>query len=97
MLAAAILRDQPKLKEKQQGIYGLKPKVFLCFHQEPIGLYADVKIRPLAFSLSNTTTSEGLSKWVNSIKGFFEKKPGMSRKSLWVIIKRVSKRIVSLR
>ena len=94
MLAAAILRDQPKLKEKQQGIYGLKPKIFLCFHQEPIGLYADVKIRPLAFSLSHATTSEGPSEWVNSIKGFPKKKPGMRRKSLWIIMKSLAKRIV---
>jgi hypothetical protein len=39
------LREIPELKERSPGIFYRKSKSFLHFHEDPSGLYADVRIR----------------------------------------------------
>jgi hypothetical protein len=36
------IRQRPGLKEKKLGIFYLKSKSFLHFHEDPAGLFADV-------------------------------------------------------
>ncbi len=37
------LRTLPLLKEKKRGIFYLKSKSFLHFHEDPAGLFADIR------------------------------------------------------
>ncbi len=39
----AEIRKLPELKEKQRGVFYLKSKAFLHFHEDPAGLFADIK------------------------------------------------------
>lgn len=39
----ARLRAIPALREKNRGVFYLKSKAFLHFHEDPTGLYADVR------------------------------------------------------
>jgi hypothetical protein len=39
----ARLRAIPALREKSRGVFYLKSKAFLHFHEDPTGLYADVR------------------------------------------------------
>ncbi len=36
------VRKQPQLKEKKRGTFYLKTKAFLHFHEDPVGLFADL-------------------------------------------------------
>ena len=38
------LRHREALKEKRPGVFYLKSKAFLHFHEDPKGLFADVRI-----------------------------------------------------
>ena len=38
------LRDIAGLKEKQRGIFYVKSKAFLHFHEDPAGLFADLRV-----------------------------------------------------
>ncbi len=37
------LRTLPGLKEKTRGVFYLKSRAFLHFHEDPTGLYADIR------------------------------------------------------
>jgi hypothetical protein len=37
------LRAQPALREKSRGVFYVKSKAFLHFHEDPAGLFADVR------------------------------------------------------
>jgi hypothetical protein len=40
-----VIRQQvPPLKEKQPGIFYLKSIAFLHFHEDPLGIFADLKV-----------------------------------------------------
>jgi len=39
----AQIRAAAPLKEKSRGVFYLKSKAFLHFHEDPTGLYADVR------------------------------------------------------
>lgn len=43
------LRTLPRLKEKKRGIFYFKSRAFLHFHEDPTGLYADVRLSGDAF------------------------------------------------
>jgi hypothetical protein len=38
----AALRARPALRERKRGIFYLKSKAFLHFHEDPAGVFADV-------------------------------------------------------
>jgi len=38
------LRDVPGLTERRRGVFYKKSKAFLHFHEDPTGLYADVRL-----------------------------------------------------
>jgi len=38
------LRDVPGLTERTRGVFYKKSKAFLHFHEDPTGLYADVRL-----------------------------------------------------
>jgi len=40
----ASLRAQPGLKEKSRGVFYRGGKAFLHFHEDPAGLFADVRL-----------------------------------------------------
>lgn len=39
----ARLRDTPGLIEKKRGVFYVKSRAFLHFHEDPTGLYADIR------------------------------------------------------
>ena len=42
----ARVRALPELKEKSRGVFYLRGKAFLNFHEDPAGLFADVRTVP---------------------------------------------------
>ena len=38
------LRKRPALREKRPGIFYLKSRAFLHFHEDPTGIFADVRL-----------------------------------------------------
>ena len=40
------LRGLPALREKSRGAFYLRSKAFLHFHEDPTGLFADVRLDP---------------------------------------------------
>lgn len=39
----AKIREQPGLKEKKRGVFYLKSSAFLHFHEDKLGMFADVR------------------------------------------------------
>jgi len=39
------LRKMANLKEKKRGIFYIKSRAFLHFHEDPTGLFADVRLK----------------------------------------------------
>jgi hypothetical protein len=39
----AVIRRDPRLKERGTGVFYARGKAFLHFHEDPAGLFADVK------------------------------------------------------
>lgn len=52
------LRAQPVLKEKRPGVFYLKSRAFLHFHDDPAGIFADVRLADEFVRLPVTTRSE---------------------------------------
>ena len=44
----AALRGFESLKEKGRGVFYLKSRAFLHFHEDPAGLFCDVRLDPAA-------------------------------------------------
>jgi hypothetical protein len=42
----AKLRRLPALQEKSRGVFYVRSKAFLHFHEDPAGLFADVRLVP---------------------------------------------------
>jgi hypothetical protein len=40
------LRSMPELKEVRRGVFYRRSKAFIHFHDDPAGLYADVRLGP---------------------------------------------------
>ncbi len=53
-----MLRKLEKLKEKKAGIYYLKSKAFLHFHDDDGKVFADVRIHPPEFDRLPATTQK---------------------------------------
>jgi hypothetical protein len=50
------LRQRTLLKEKSPGIFYLKSKAFLHFHDDPFGIFADVKLDQQNYSRHRVST-----------------------------------------
>jgi hypothetical protein len=50
------LRALPDLKEKSRGTFYRKSQAFLHFHEDPAGLFADVRLGPGDFTRMRVTT-----------------------------------------
>jgi hypothetical protein len=50
------LRKQAALREKAAGVFYLKSKAFLHFHDDPAGIFADVKLDLKTYSRVRATT-----------------------------------------
>ena len=62
------LRQRSLLKEKSPGIFYVKSKAFLHFHDDPSGIFADVKLDQQNYSrqrVSNRTERASLLKKVD--------------------------------
>jgi hypothetical protein len=53
-----LLRKLPGLSEKKRGIFYRRSKAFLHFHEDPSGLYADVRLADEFERVRVTTTAE---------------------------------------
>jgi hypothetical protein len=40
----ALLREIPELREKKRGVFYRKSRAFLHFHEDPKGLFADLRL-----------------------------------------------------
>jgi len=54
----AALRDVPQIREKSRGIFYRSSRAFLHFHEDPSGLFADVRIGAEFERVRVTTTRE---------------------------------------
>jgi len=62
------LRQRPLLKEKAPGTFYVKSKAFLHFHEDPAGIFADVKLDLQDYSryrISTSTEQAGLLKKID--------------------------------
>jgi hypothetical protein len=50
------LRKRAALREKAAGVFYLKSKAFLYFHDDPAGIFADVKLDLKTYSRVRATT-----------------------------------------
>ena len=61
--------EWPALKLRKKGVYYLKSKAFLHFHEDEGALLADVKLDGITFESFNVSTRKGQSKLLRDIKG----------------------------
>jgi len=54
----ARVRTLPGLKEKARGTFYRKSRAFLHFHEDPAGLFADVRLGGDEFSRFRVSTAE---------------------------------------
>lgn len=52
------LRARPALREKRPGVFQLGSRAFLHFHDDPSGIFADVRLSDAFLRLRVTTSSE---------------------------------------
>ena len=52
------LRTRPALREKRPGVFYLKSRAFLHFHDDPSGIFADVRLADEFVRLPVTSRSE---------------------------------------
>ena len=64
------LRRFPQLNEKKLGIFYLKSKAFLHFHEEGNELFADVRISPPEFTRICVTTKKSQGELVSAVRTF---------------------------
>lgn len=51
------LRERTVLKEKRPGVFHLRSRAFLHFHEDPAGLFADVRLAGDEFERFEVTTA----------------------------------------
>ena len=52
------LRELSGIKEKKRGVFYRKSKAFLHFHEDPAGLFADVRLDGVIFERYGVTTKK---------------------------------------
>lgn len=60
-LIGALLDEvhkRPLLREKSPGSFYLKSKAYLHFHEDPAGIFADVKLNLAEFTRMRVTTAQ---------------------------------------
>lgn len=60
-LIGALLEEvhkRPLLREKSPGSFYLKSKAYLHFHEDPAGIFADVKLNLAEFTRMRVTTAQ---------------------------------------
>lgn len=57
-----------KLKKKKLGVYYLKSKAFLHFHEQEDDLFADVRLNPPDFDRVKVTTNQEQKALVRDVK-----------------------------
>jgi hypothetical protein len=62
------LREHPVLVEKSPGTFYVKSKAFLHFHEDPAGLFADVKEDLLTFARYRVSTRAEQKKLLARVK-----------------------------
>jgi hypothetical protein len=50
------IRKRPKLRENSPGNFYVKSKAYLHFHEDPAGIFADVKLDFVEFTRMRATT-----------------------------------------
>jgi hypothetical protein len=66
----AELRVLPGLVEKKSGTFYLKGSAFLHFHEDPLGMFADIKLDGVKFKRFPVNTATQRSKVVKEAKTF---------------------------
>lgn len=65
----ARLRAIPALREKSRGVFYLKSKAFLHFHEDPTGLYADVRADGTVFDRLKVDEAAGAEALMDRLAG----------------------------
>jgi hypothetical protein len=52
------LRARPALRERRSGVFELKSRAFLHFHDDPSGIFADVRLAEAFVRLPVTSSSQ---------------------------------------
>lgn len=60
----------PDLKKKKPGVYYRKSRAFLHFHEDPTGIYADVRLGGRDFERHPVNTRAEQSELVRAAKNF---------------------------
>ncbi len=55
---AELRRRHPQLREKANGSFYVKSKGYLHFHEDPAGIFADVKLDLVEFTRFRATTAK---------------------------------------
>jgi hypothetical protein len=63
------LRSRPTLREKRPGVFYLRSRPFLHFHEDPSGLFADVRLDGAQFTRLPVTTSREQASLLRRIDG----------------------------
>ncbi len=66
------LRGLEGLQEKKRGVFYRKSRAFLHFHEDPAGLFADVRLAGLDFERFDVTRRAGRSALVKRIREALE-------------------------
>ena len=61
------LRQFDGLRERKSGVFYLKSRAFLHFHEDPAGLFADVKLDASGFTRLRVTTPAEQRKLIQSV------------------------------
>ncbi|MDP1615989.1 MAG: hypothetical protein Q8S47_16190 [Phenylobacterium sp.] len=65
----ADLRALPGLSEKRRGVFYAKSRAFLHFHEDPAGLFADLRgAGELDFERFNVTDAEGRARLLEAAR-----------------------------
>jgi len=76
------LRERDVLQEKRPGVFYLRSRAFLHFHEDPGGLFADVRLSGADFDRLRATTLREQDRLVRRIDGVLkEYDPPRSRRA----------------
>ncbi len=64
----AGLRELDGIKEKKRGIFYRKSKAFLHFHEDPAGLFADVRLDGVIFERYGVTSKKDQRELLTRVK-----------------------------
>ena len=68
----ARIRDLPGLVEKQRGTFYRKSRAFLHFHEDPKGLFADIRIEGDDFERIDVSGPDGADRLVAMARACLE-------------------------